>query len=145
MRKTQNINLNLYDQSDIFNITGSQNSLNSNFEIIDEEINAINNTNSIDEVKNDVASLKEDIENLEEDNILGFVNNRVRLNNFVDKEIGGIDTSTGQNVPVSSSGDRIRTNLLNIKNAVVNPIDGYVVLTFYYNTDGSFSHYDGAI
>lgn len=60
MRKTQNINLNLYDQSDTFNITGSQNSLNSNFEIIDEEINAINNTNSIDEVKNDVASLKED-------------------------------------------------------------------------------------
>lgn len=59
MRKTQNINLNLYDQSDTFNITGSQNSLNSNFEIIDEEINAINNTNSIDEVKNDVASLKE--------------------------------------------------------------------------------------
>lgn len=51
MRKTQNINLNLYDQSDTFNITGSQNSLNSNFEIIDEEINAINNTNSIDEVK----------------------------------------------------------------------------------------------
>ena len=61
MRKTQNINLNLYDQSDTFNITGSQNSLNSNFEIIDEEINALNNTNSIDEVKNDVASLKEDL------------------------------------------------------------------------------------
>lgn len=64
MRKTQNINLNLYDQSDIFNITGSQNSLNSNFEIIDEEINVINNTNSIDEVKNDVASLKEDMDTL---------------------------------------------------------------------------------
>lgn len=64
MRKTQNINLNLYDQSDTFNITGSQNSLNSNFEIIDEEINAINNTNSIDEVKNDVASLKEDIDHV---------------------------------------------------------------------------------
>lgn len=61
MRKTQNINLNLYDQSDTFNITGSQNSLNSNFEIIDEEINALNNTNSIDEVKNDVASLSEDM------------------------------------------------------------------------------------
>lgn len=61
MRKTTNINLSLYDQSDTFNITGNQNSLNSNFEIIDEEINALNNTNSIDEVKNDVASLREDM------------------------------------------------------------------------------------
>ena len=60
MRKTTNINLSLYDQSDTFNITGNQNSLNSNFEIIDEEINALNNTNSIDEVKNEVASLKEE-------------------------------------------------------------------------------------
>lgn len=61
MRKTTNINLSLYDQSDTFNITGNQNSLNSNFEIIDEEINALNNTNSIDEVKNEVASLREDM------------------------------------------------------------------------------------
>lgn len=61
MRKTTNINLSLYDQSDTFNITGNQNSLNSNFEIIDEEINALNNTNSIDEVKNEVASLKGDL------------------------------------------------------------------------------------
>lgn len=92
-----------------------------------------------------VGQLKEDLAYLEGDNVLGLINNRVKLNNFVDKEIGGIDTSTGQNVPVSSSSNRIRTNLLNIKNAVVNPIDGYVVFAFYYNVDGSFDHYGGII
>lgn len=39
MRKTENINLNLYDPSDMFNITGGENSLNKNMEIIDKLIN----------------------------------------------------------------------------------------------------------
>ena len=39
MRKTENINLNLYDPSDMFNITGGGNSLNKNMEIIDKLIN----------------------------------------------------------------------------------------------------------
>ena len=63
MRKTSNINLSLYDPTDTFNITGDLNSLNANMEIIDEKINDLNNTNSIDEVKEDVALLKEALVN----------------------------------------------------------------------------------
>lgn len=59
MRKTSNLDLRLYDASDKFDITNTSNSLNSNMEIIDEQVNNLNNNiKGIDELKKETASLK---------------------------------------------------------------------------------------
>lgn len=54
MRKTSNLSLRLYDSSDTFNITGTDNSLNKNMEIIDEKFSDIPNSADINQIKNDV-------------------------------------------------------------------------------------------
>lgn len=65
MRKTSNLDLRLYDASDKFDITNTSNSLNSNMEIIDEQVNNLNNNiKGINELKKETASLKEDLSNL---------------------------------------------------------------------------------
>lgn len=65
MRKTSNLDLRLYDASDKFDITNTSNSLNSNMEIIDEQVNNLNNNiKGIDELKKETNSLKEDIDNI---------------------------------------------------------------------------------
>lgn len=62
MRKTSNLDLRLYDASDKFDITNTSNSLNSNMEIIDEQVNNLNNNiKGINELKKETASLKEEI------------------------------------------------------------------------------------
>ena len=59
MRKTSNLDLRLYDASDKFDITNTSNSLNSNMEIIDQQVNNLNNNiKGIDELKKETASLK---------------------------------------------------------------------------------------
>ena len=59
MRKTSNLDLRLYDASDKFDITNTSNSLNSNMEIIDRQVNNLNNNiKGIDELKKETASLK---------------------------------------------------------------------------------------
>lgn len=66
MRKTSNLDLRLYDASDKFDITNTSNSLNSNMEIIDEQVNNLNNNiKGIDELKKETNSLKGDICELE--------------------------------------------------------------------------------
>lgn len=61
MRKTSNLDLRLYDASDKFDITNTSNSLNSNMEIIDEQVNNLNNNiKGIDELKKETNSLKEE-------------------------------------------------------------------------------------
>lgn len=65
MRKTSNLDLRLYDASDKFDITNTSNSLNSNMEIIDRQVNNLNNNiKGIDELKKETASLKEDLSSL---------------------------------------------------------------------------------
>ena len=149
MRKTKNINLNLYDQSDTFNITGSQNSLNSNFEIIDEEINAINNTNSIDEVKNDVASLKEDLTSKVDKTALVKTDRKLdalwKLNQGISYEFQTDDTEAYQKavpsgvkmVSIKSIGGKtIVWNQLNLNNKNSVTKNG---ISFINNKDGSWT------
>ena len=149
MRKTQNINLNLYDQSDTFNITGSQNSLNSNFEIIDEEINAINNTNSIDEVKNDVASLKEDLTSKVDKTALVKTDRKLdalwKLNQGISYEFQTDDTEAYQKTVPSGAkmanvksigGKTIVWNQLNLNDQNSITRDG---ISFTNNKDGSWT------
>ena len=51
MKNTTNLNLRLYDTTDMMDITGPTNSLNHNMEIIDDSINSLQQSNS--ELKND--------------------------------------------------------------------------------------------
>ena len=58
MRQTSNLGLALYDASDKMNITGAENSLNHNMELIDEYINNITNRH------NDIVVLLNEIKTL---------------------------------------------------------------------------------
>lgn len=149
MRKTTNINLSLYDQSDTFNITGNQNSLNSNFEIIDEEINALNNTNSIDEVKNEVASLKEDLTSKVDKTALVKTDRKLdalwKLNQGISYEFQTDDTEAYQKavpsgvkmVSIKSIGGKtIVWNQLNLNNKNSVTKNG---ISFINNKDGSWT------
>lgn len=151
MRKTQNINLNLYDQSDIFNITGSQNSLNSNFEIIDEEINAINNTNSIDEVKNDVASLKEETDKITEEiyyTSTNLYNSALQTNDTISPHyfVSGVpyndtrfDTAYNCTAPIVIDPDTEYTlAIVPDKNGVSIPWGNAENGVFFYNNSGKY-------
>lgn len=77
MRKTSNLDLRLYDASDKFDITNTSNSLNSNMEIIDRQVNNLNNNiKGIDELKKETASLKEYLKTRNDQSEYLFVSER---------------------------------------------------------------------
>lgn len=79
MRKTTNYGLTLYDKDDKFNITGEENSLNSNMKIIDSKLKELGI--DINEYNLPILSLTGDISGMDKDNAVTL--------NYVYKDLSG--------------------------------------------------------